>query len=46
MGCIPLMFGVEAGYKMNKVTIDDEEADDFELDFSGPFVKFGSYIGV
>ena len=46
MGCIPLMFGLEAGYKMNKVTIDDEEADDYELDFSGPFVKVGSYIGV
>ncbi|MCD4775497.1 MAG: hypothetical protein K8S15_05525 [Candidatus Aegiribacteria sp.] len=46
MGCIPLMFGVEAGYKMNKVTIDDEEADNFELDFSGPFVKVGSYIGI
>lgn len=46
MGCIPLMFGLEAGYKMNKLCIDDEEADDYELDFSGPFVKVGSYIGI
>ncbi len=46
MGCIPLMFGLEAGYKMNSVNIDDEEANDYELDFSGPFVKVGSYIGI
>lgn len=46
MGCIPLMFGFEAGYKMNSVTLNDEAADDFELDFSGPFMKVGSYIGI
>jgi len=46
LGCIPLMFGFEAGYKMNSITLDDEDAEDFELDFSGPFVKVGSYIGV
>lgn len=46
LGCIPLMFGLEAGYKMNSVKISDEEADDYELDFSGPFVKVGSYIGI
>ena len=46
LGCLPLMFGLEAGYKMNSVKISDEEADDYELDFSGPFVKVGSYIGI
>ncbi len=46
LGCLPLMFGLEGGYRMNSVTIDDEEADDYELDFSGPFWKFGSYIGL
>ncbi|NOQ22106.1 MAG: hypothetical protein GQ565_05585 [Candidatus Aegiribacteria sp.] len=46
LGCIPLMFGLEAGYKMNSVNINDEEADNFELDFSGPFAKIGSYIGL
>ncbi len=46
LGCLPLMFGLEGGYRMNSVNISDEEADDYELDFSGPFVKVGSYIGL
>ena len=46
LGCLPLMFGLEGGYRMNSVKISDEEADDYELDFSGPFVKVGSYIGI
>ena len=46
LGCLPLMFGLEGGYRMNSVKISDEEADDYELDFSGPFVKIGSYIGI
>ncbi len=46
LGCLPLMFGLEGGYRMNSVKISDEEADDYELDFSGPFVKIGSYIGL
>jgi len=46
LGCLPLLFGVEAGYRMNNVTLDDDEANDFQLDFSGPFVKVGSYIGI
>lgn len=45
LGCIPLMFGLEAGYRFNSVEIDDQEADGYTLDFSGPFVKLGSYIG-
>ena len=39
------MFGLEVGYRMNKVNISDTEADNYELDFSGPFVKAGPYIG-
>lgn len=46
MGCIPLMFGLEAGYRYCSVTLNDEEAGDYQLDFSGPFVKLGSYIGI
>ena len=46
LGCLPLMFGLEGGYRMNSVKISDEEADSYELDFSGPFVKVGSYIGL
>jgi hypothetical protein len=46
LGCIPLMFGLEAGYKFNSVTIDDAQAENYELDFSGPFLKVGSYIGI
>ncbi|MEN8209147.1 MAG: hypothetical protein ABFR50_07830, partial [Candidatus Fermentibacteria bacterium] len=46
LGCLPLMFGLEGGYRMNNVTISDEEADNYELDFSGPFLKIGTYIGI
>ncbi len=46
LGCLPLMLGLEGGYKINSVNISDEEADDYELDFSGPFVKVGTYIGI
>jgi len=46
IGCLPLMFGLEAGYRMNSVNIGDNEVDKYELDFSGPFVKIGSYIGI
>ena len=45
LGCIPMMFGLEAGYRLNNVKLDDKESDGYELDFSGPFVKVGSYIG-
>ncbi len=46
LGFIPLMFGLEAGYRMNAVEIDNNEAGDFQLDFSGLFLKVGSYIGL
>lgn len=45
LGCIPLKFGLEAGYRFNSVTLDGQEADGFTLDFSGPVIKLGSYIG-
>jgi hypothetical protein len=46
LGCLPLMFGLEAGYKLNSVDIDEEAAENFQLDFSGPFLKAGTYIGL
>lgn len=46
LGCLPLMFGLEAGYRLNSVDIDEEEAENFQLDFSGPFLKAGTYIGL
>lgn len=45
IGCIPMIFGLEAGYRFNNVEIDGQEDDGYTLDFSGPFVKLGSYIG-
>lgn len=42
---LKFMFGLEAGYRMNRVNLSDEEADNYELDFSGPFLKFGPHIG-
>ena len=45
LGCIPLKFALEAGYRFNSVTLDGEEADGFTLDFSGPVLKVGSYLG-
>jgi hypothetical protein len=44
--CLPLLFGLEAGYRLDTVELDDTEAEGFQLDFSGPFVKAGSYIGL
>jgi hypothetical protein len=46
LGCMPLLFGIEAGYRLTSVDLDDSEAEDFRLDFSGPFVKAGTYIGI
>ncbi len=46
LGCLPLMFSLEVGYRFSSVELDDEEAQGFTLDFSGPFVKAGSYIGL
>lgn len=44
--CLPVLFGLEAGYRLDAVELDDAGAGGFELDFSGPFVKAGSYIGL
>lgn len=43
-GCIPMLLGFEAGYIYRKIELDGDETDGFELDFSGPFLKFGTYI--
>lgn len=45
LGCIPVHFGLEAGYKSNNVTLSEPEANGFTVDFSGPFAKVGTYIG-
>ncbi|MEN8208931.1 MAG: hypothetical protein ABFR50_06745 [Candidatus Fermentibacteria bacterium] len=46
IGNMSLLLALEAGYRSNSVVLDNEEADGFEVDFSGPFFKFGSYIGL
>lgn len=46
LGCLPLLLGFEAGYRMVKVDIGDDEVDEYELDFSGPFFKVAYYIGL
>ena len=45
IGCVPLLLGFEAGYRYSSIELDDSEAEGFTLDFSGPFLKVGSYIG-
>ncbi len=42
---LQFMFGLEVGYRINSVNLDDEETDNYELDFSGPYLKVGPYIG-
>ena len=46
IGNISILMALEAGYRLNNIKLDNEEADGFELDFSGPFLKIGSYIGL
>ena len=46
LGCLPLLFGLEAGYRYCSVELEGEEADGFTLDFSGPVVRLGSYLGL
>ncbi|MBN1434952.1 hypothetical protein JW921_09340 [Candidatus Fermentibacterales bacterium] len=46
LGCIPILLGVEAGYRYCPVEIDDEEAEGFTVDFSGPYIRVGNYIGL
>ncbi len=46
IGSISLFITLEGGYKLNNVKLDNVEADGFEVDFSGPFFKIGSHIGL
>lgn len=41
---IPLVFGAEGGYRQCDVKLDDDSTDDFSVDFSGPYVRIGSYL--
>ena len=41
---LPLMFGVEAGYRHCNVKLDKENTGDFTVDFSGPYLKVGTYL--
>ncbi len=45
LACLPVNFGLEAGYRSSKVTLSEAEANEFTVDFSGPFAKVGTYIG-
>lgn len=41
---IPLVFGAEGGYRRCDVKLDDETTEDFSVDFSGPYIRVGSYL--
>lgn len=41
---LPVVFGAEAGYRYCNVTLDEEYTGDFSVDFSGPYLKIGTYL--
>ena len=41
---IPLVFGAEGGYRGCSVKLEGEHTGDFSVDFSGPYVRIGSYL--
>jgi len=41
---LPIVFGVEGGYRFSSVGFDTEYNDDFSVDFSGPYVRIGTYL--
>jgi hypothetical protein len=43
-GCLPLVFGTEGGYRFSKTELDGISSQGFEVDFSGPYLKVGSYF--
>lgn len=43
---LPIVFGAEGGYRYNSVTFDTEYSDDFAVDFSGPYLKVGTYLRI
>jgi len=43
---LPLVLGAEAGYRYCNVKLDEENTGDFSVDFSGPYVKVGTYLNL
>jgi hypothetical protein len=43
-GCIPVVFGIEGGYRFSKTELDSWNSQGFEIDFSGPYVRIGTYF--
>lgn len=41
---LPIVFGAEGGYRFSSVKFDTEYSDDFTVDFSGPYVRIGTYL--
>jgi hypothetical protein len=41
---IPLLFGAEAGYRYCNVKFDEKNTKDFSLNFSGPYLRVGTYV--
>lgn len=41
---LPIVFGAEGGYRFSSVKFDTEYSDDFSVDFSGPYVRIGTYL--
>ena len=43
-GCLPLTFGTEGGYRFSRTGLSGMDSQGFEVDFSGPYLKVGSYF--
>ncbi len=41
---LPIVFGAEGGYRFSSVKFDTEYSDDFTVDFSGLYVRIGTYL--
>jgi len=41
---LPIVFGAEGGYRFSSVKFDTDYSDDFTVDFSGPYVRIGTYL--
>lgn len=41
---LPIVFGLEGGYRYSSVELDGDDTGDFTVDFSGPYVKVGTYL--
>jgi len=44
LGCLPIVLGAEGGYRFCKAELDGENSQDFQVDFSGPYIRVGSYF--